>query len=221
MHSRRILLRAVLAGFLMVFTAGGAQAASDQDARAFVERLARSALDMMANKSLSERDRAVQFRQLFTSSVDLPEIGRFVLGRHWNSPTTPEQRTEFLRLFEDMVVLTWAGRFRDYSGNVVHQVTTVSADGERGYFVESAVKRENQEPIDLRWRLRQADGALKVIDLIVESSDMAITYRSEYASVLRNNGGKMDGLLSAMQKKVAELQTQPGSVTAGNPTKAN
>ncbi|MBI2236872.1 MAG: ABC transporter substrate-binding protein [Magnetospirillum sp.] len=221
MHSRRVLLLAALAGFLMMFTAAPARAAGDQDARAFVERLAKSALDMMANKGLSEQERANQFRQLFTSSVDLPEIGRFVLGRHWNAPTTPEQRTEFLRLFEDMVVLTWAGRFKDYGSNVVHQVTGIAPDGERGYFVESVVNREKQEPIDLRWRLRQADGALKVIDLIVEGSDMAITYRSEYASVLRNNGGRVEGLLAAMQKKVAELRTQPGAVTAGNPTKAN
>jgi phospholipid transport system substrate-binding protein len=220
MYSRRALLLSALAGVLMLFSAGGAQAANEQEAKAFVERLGQDALDTMTVKGMTDQERAARFRQLFTASVDMPEIARFVLGRYWRTAST-EQQQEFLKLFEEMVVLTWAGRFKDYGGDVVHQVTNVSPDGERGVFVESVVKREKQEPIGLQWRLRQPDGAFKVVDLIVGGSSMAITYRAEYASVVQNNGGKIDGLLAAMRKKIAELQPQSGSITAGAAAKAN
>lgn len=209
MHPRRTFLKGALAGAALFVSPIRAAVAADQDPKVFIERLAADAMDVMVAKGMNDQQRTARFRQLFIGSADLPEIAKFVLGRYWRA-ATPDQQQEFLKLFEDILVLTWSTRFKDYAGGIQHTVTGVSPDGERGVFVESQVRREKQEPINLQWRLRQPDGGYKVVDLIVEGSSMAITYRSEYASVIQANGGRLDGLLAAMRKKIAQLQAERG-----------
>ncbi len=204
---------AAVAGLLLTLSFGLPAAAGEQDPRAFVAHLATTAMETMTVKGLSDQDRAAKFRALFTSDVDLPEIAKFVLGRYWRL-ATPEQQQEFVKSFEDIVVLTWSTRFKDYGGDLRHTVTNASPDGDRGVVVDSKVDRERQQPIALQWRLKQADGGgLRVIDLVVEGSSMAITYRSEYAAVIQANGGKVEGLLSALRGKLAELQSSGTTAT--------
>ncbi|TAN65746.1 MAG: ABC transporter substrate-binding protein [Magnetospirillum sp.] len=207
---------AAVAGLLLSFSLDLSSAtAGEQDPKAFVTNLANTAMETMTVKDMSDQERAAKFRALFTSEVDLHEIAKFVLGRHWRPPTTPEQQQEFLKVFEDTVVLTWAPRFKDYGGDLRHTVVAVTQDGDRGITVDSKVDRERQTPIALQWRLKRHDGGLRVVDLVVEGSSMAITYRSEYAAVIQANGGKVEGLLSAMRAKLTELQTG-NAVTKAN-----
>ena len=204
MMFRRTFFAAV-AGLLLSFSFVPTVRAAEQDPKAFVVNLANSAMEIMTNKGLSDQDRATKFRALFTGDVDIHEIAKFVLGRYWRT-ASPEQQQEFLKLFEDVVVLTWSPRFKDYGGDLRHTVMAVSQDGERGVTVDSKVDRDKQQPIALQWRLKQGDSGLRVVDLVVEGSSMAITYRSEYSSVIQANGGKVEGLLSAMRAKVTELR---------------
>lgn len=207
MISRRFLL-AVLAG-LFLGLAFNPIAAAEADPKAFVSQLAGKAMETMTAKGISDMERSQRFRSQFTTDVDLPEIGKFVLGRHWRA-ASPEQQQEFLKAFEDIVVLTWATRFKDYGGDLRHVVTNAAAEGERGIVVESKVERDHQSPINLQWKLRKGEAEFRVVDLVVEGASMAITYRNEYSSVIQANGGKIEGLLGAMRTKVAELQAAKG-----------
>jgi phospholipid transport system substrate-binding protein len=180
--------------------------AGETDPKAFVSELAGKAMETMTAKGLSDADRNQRFRTQFTTDVDLPDIGRFVLGRHWRA-ATPDQQKEFLKAFEDIVVLTWSTRFKDYGGDLRHVVTNSVADGDRGITVDSHVERNHQSPINLQWKLKKSDSDLRVVDLVVEGASMAITYRNEYAAVIQANGGKIDGLLKAMHRKINEMET--------------
>jgi len=206
MMSLRVVLFAALAGLMAWVWQVPAAVAEERDPAAFVTNLADTAMQTMTGKGIPDSERATRFRTLFTTDVDVHEIAKFVLGRYWRG-ATPEQQQDFVKAFEDIVVLTWSTRFKDYGGDLRHKVINVTQDPERGVVVESRVDRDKQQPISLQWRLKHSDAGLRVIDLVVEGSSMAITYRSEYASVIQANGGKVDGLLAAMRAKVAELQT--------------
>jgi phospholipid transport system substrate-binding protein len=215
MISRRPFLLAALGGVsLLVSPLRLAAAESPADpAAAFVSRLADAAMQTMVGKGVPDQERAARFRTLFTTDVDLIEIGRRVLGRYWRI-ATPEQQQEFLRLFEDIVVLTWSTRFKDYGGDLRHTIVGTVDDGDRGLTVSSRVERDRQQPIMLQWRLKRIEGGFRVVDLIVEGSSMAVTYQSEYASVIRAKGDQIDGLLSALRAKVSDLQS--GTAAARN-----
>ena len=52
------------------------------------------------------------------------------------------------------------------------------------------------QPTTIDWRVRQQDGKMGVIDVIVEGISLSVTQRQEYASVIQNSGGQIDGLLA-------------------------
>jgi phospholipid transport system substrate-binding protein len=196
---------AVTAVFLIIGDPAPAAAQTEQEARAFMERLADKAISSIAGAKLSETERLARFRELFSSSFDLPEIGKFVLGRHWRN-ATEQQRTEFLKLFEEYTVLTWARRFKEYSGETL-KISNVTKEGDSGVLVETRIERaQGGNPIPVNWRLRKPDGEFKVVDIVVEGVSLAITNRSDMTAVVQSNGGQIDGLLNALRQKVTQLR---------------
>jgi phospholipid transport system substrate-binding protein len=206
MFSRSTFLRAVF-GFLFAFTVNASQghAQSEDDAKKFIGTLADRAITTVADRQIPQIERDERFRKLFVSSFDIPEIGRFVLSRYWRT-TSPDQQQEFLSLFEDITVLTWAKRFQDYNGESLETVGA-SKDGDHGWIVDSHILRNQGPMIPVQWRVRaRDDGSLRVVDIIVEGVSMAITLRSDYASAMQANGARIDGLLSTMRTKLDQLK---------------
>ena len=208
MISRRLILAAALVfGFI---TSAGAPAWADveaQPAKDMVARLSRQAVEVMTGKSIPDGERVERFRNLFISSVDMPAISRFVLARHWKI-ATPEQQQDFMKLFEDMLVYTWANRFKDASDKVSVNVTGTKPDGDQGIIVESSIVRDNADPVPVLWRMKQTDGVLRILDLLIEGTSMIVTYREEYASVINQNGGNINGLLDILRKKTVSMAQQ-------------
>jgi len=81
----------------------------------FINDLSNKAISTLADKSISTEARRAEFRTLFREGFAVNGIARFVAGRYWRSASENE-RTEYLELFEDVIVNTWADRFSQYSG---------------------------------------------------------------------------------------------------------
>lgn len=209
MVSRRSLIASFAAAAALFAATGPARADTMGDARAFIQKLADTAMNTVAVKGLPEDERTRRFRTLFVDTFDLPEIGKLVLGRYWRA-ATPQQQQEFLKLFEDIQVYTWTKRFKDYSGETL-EILAVAPEGETDVIVDSRIKREKLEPINVNWRLRKSPEGFRVLDIKVEGASMALTHRSEYSSVIQANGGQVEGLLSAMRTKIAQLHGEGGT----------
>lgn len=208
MLSRRSLIASIAAVATVISLAMPARADTNAEARAFVQKLADTAMSTVAVKGLTEGERAQRIRTLFVENFDLPEIGKLVLGRYWHNPaTTSAQQQEFLKLFEDIQVYTWTKRFRDYSGETL-EIIGVAPAGETDMLLDSRIKREHLDPINVTWRLRKQTDGFRVLDINVEGASMAFTHRAEYSSVIRANGNQVEGLLAAMRTKVTQLHAE-------------
>lgn len=175
-------------------------------AKQFITDLANRAIGVMADKSLADKDRVQKFHDLFIASFDLPAIGQHVLGRFWRT-ATPDQRSTFLALFEQQEVLVWSSRFKGYSGEKLAVESAEPADG-GSFTVESKINRPSGGPIPLEWTVAQTDGGnWRISDIVVEGASMALTLRQDFSSVIEANGGKVDALLTAMQKKIDQLRS--------------
>ena len=102
------------------------------------------------NVPLSER--TTRFRMLLNEGFDVQQIGRFVLGRYWRDATEVEQK-EYLKLFEDLILATYAGRFSEYSGETL-TVLDAKADEDRFTLVRWI---DLGCPIDLDYQPQQPD----------------------------------------------------------------
>lgn len=196
--------RAWLAGWTVVLAtlalSGLARpaAAQTEGPADFLERFSQEAIFVLADQALSDQSREQAFRRLFTGGFDVTLISRFVLGRHWRRASLQE-RKEYSQLFEDFVVATYARRLGGYSGETL-TVGATRGLGERRADVESVLNRPEGAPIQVTWRLHRPGDDWKIVDVVVEGVSMALTQRSEFASVIAKANGRMDGLLQALRK---------------------
>ena len=148
--------------------------------------------------SLSEAERGTRFRSLLESQFDMPGISKFVLARYWRVASDAE-RADFQRLFEDLLVQAYAKKFTDFAGERF-QVASSQANDDDSITVNSLINRPNGDVVRLDWRVADA-GGLKISDLIVDGVSLRTTYRSDVASVIQNNGGKVANLIDALRQK--------------------
>jgi len=184
-----------------VWTSGPALAQSGApEAGAFIQGLGEEAVRTFSDKGLPREQALRRFQSLLHKGFDVPYIGRWVLGRFWNQ-ATEQQQGDYQRLFEQLIIKTYAGRFLEYSGETF-KVTGVRTEGDSDSMVSTQIVRPNGPPVNLDWRVRRRDGHFKIIDVVVEGVSMGVTQRQEFASVIQQNGGKVEGLLQALRQKV-------------------
>jgi phospholipid transport system substrate-binding protein len=173
-------------------------AASAADPAAVITSLGNQALEVLGS-NVDPKLRVARFRQLFSEDFDVPGIARFVLGRYWRIATEPQQQ-EFVKLFADYIALAYSNRLAEYSGETLR--VTGSRPAPDGSVVSSEIVRPNgAPPAKVDWVLTPHNGAYKISDVVVEGVSMAVTQRSEFASVIQRNGGQVQGLITALRQK--------------------
>jgi phospholipid transport system substrate-binding protein len=208
--------RSLLAGLAMI-SAGlvvlpaasiGAAEPFPQEASNFVASLGADAIQTITASNMNDSERVGQFRTLFIKGFDIPAIARFVLGRYWRT-ATPEQQQEFTRLFENMVVQTYANRFRDYSGQQL-KVTGAREEGDGRAIVSSQIVHPGGgQPIRIDWRVAHSSDGDKIYDVIVEGVSMSVTEQQDFGSVIQRTGNGVDGLIAQLRDKYGNSPAAP------------
>lgn len=200
MQTRRSFIQCATLLAVSSWVGSTAQAQSaDPGAVSFMEQLGNETVATFADKSLS-RDQALdRFRVLLNRGFDVPYIGRWVLGRYWNV-ATPQQQAEYQQLFERLIIRTYAERFAEYSGETF-KITGSRPEGSNDTTVTTQIIRPSGPPVNVSWRVRKRDSDYRIIDILVEGVSMGVTQRQEFASVVEQNGGRIDGLLQALRSR--------------------
>lgn len=190
------------AGALRQAPAFAADPQAGAKAEAFVESLADDAIAALTTAGASREQRENRARELLARYFAVDTIGRWVLGRYWQQ-ATPTQQTDYLTLFEDLIVTTYVDRFSRYSGERLTVSRSLVDEASGDVLVYSDITRPaGGQPVEVGWRVRARDGTMKIVDVYVEGVSLGQTQRSEFASVIRNTGGKVAGLLDEMRRRV-------------------
>lgn len=204
MRSR--LAQTFLASLMVIcalWTHPAAAAVDTKQAAAFLADLQEKAAARLGDTSITEKEKEDNFRRLFNENFDVPAIGRFVVGRYWRAASEADQQA-FLKVFEDAMVQRFLPLLAENSSERF-QIGSVTPDraNDNMALIDSRIDRNGAEPYRVSWRVRENDGSFKILDIVAEGVSMAITLRSEYGSVLKNNGGRLPPLTEALREKVA------------------
>ena len=200
MNNRTItanLISTVIAIPLLILASNGALA-EGKNADEFIRTVGQEAIESLTGKEMSDVQRQKGFRSILNRTFEVPLIAKFTLGRYWRRASKVQQK-EYVQLFEDFIVLAYTARFKDYSGEAF-TVGKVREIDERDALVQSLLILKDGRKIVVYWRVR-GKSEPKIIDVIVEGISMAITQRDEFSAIINQNGGKIDGLLTALRKK--------------------
>lgn len=163
----------------------------------FVEKLGNQIITLIRSTDDLSKKKEL-FRGLLVQNFNMKSIGKFVLSRHWRA-ATDQQKEQFAKLFEQNMVDTYTSQFDQYKDEkmIVQNSRRDKKDG--AVWVSTTVQGSAREPINIRWKLYNKDNQLKVYDIHVNEVSMCITHRSEYASIIDQNGGNINGLILVLQ----------------------
>ncbi len=200
---------AALVGIVMLVVSTNSVRAEglEEGSRQFIQAMANQAIQSLTAQDIPRSERIARFRVLFNDKFAVQAIGKFVLGRHWRN-ASDDEKTEYLVLFEDLMVNSYVDRFGSYAGESL-DIKNARLENQTTTTVFSEIKRPgNAQPIHVDWRVGSNGEFYKILDVVVEGTSMSSTLRSDFGSIVRQKDGKVSGLIEELRKKTASLKSE-------------
>ena len=188
-------LKNIIFSIIILFALSiNAQTSNYSDEEKFVSTFTEEAISILSNDTINDSEKTKAFTSLVMSSIDLPLISKFVLARSWKE-SSDDQKQRYLIAFKDYFVNSYANKLDQYSGEKIAIIDSEEAG--KYIIVNSNIVREGTDTlkINLKWRLLNRDGQIKIIDLNIEGISLIIAQREEFQSFLANNNYDLDKLI--------------------------
>ncbi len=213
---RRTLLRGLTAGLAALMLAaalpsharaqsGNAESnlALADGASQYITNLSQTAIDQLSPDDISAAERAERARKLLEKNFAGRDLARFVLGRYWRV-ASEQQRERFITLLREVALTRFLPTFQHLSMDRVTIERAIADPQAKGVArVITRVDVPDRAPVKLAWRVRPTDGGdFEIVDIMAEGVSMAITLRSEYSSVIEQNGGQVEALLTRLEERL-------------------
>ena len=160
----------------------------------FVEKFANEAIMILNNDQVSKDEKNDKFTNLVMSAIDLNLISQFVLSKTWKS-ATDDQKERYISAFKTYFINSYANKLDQYSGERI--IVNGSEEAGKYVIVDTNIIREGTDTlkINLKWRLLNKNGDIRIIDLNIEGISLVIAQREEFQSFLANNNNDLEVLI--------------------------
>ena len=140
---------------------------------------------------------------LVVPHLDMPRIAHIVLGKHARRVDAADLET-FTGEFQTLLVRTYTSSLMAYQGERVDvsQAAAVSARGTAT--VDLRVYRADGAPIEISFLTHNRRGPWLVYDIRIEGISLVGNYRSEFSSILRNQG--VEALITRLKNRNRQSQ---------------
>ena len=167
----------------------------------FINNITQQDIEELVNSNVSATEKNARFTKLFNQDLDLDFIGKFVLGRYWRT-ATPQQRKDFIDVYRKLNIQTWSARFDEFKGKHFEFLGTESSKSPDQIFVNTQVPMEEGAPAQVKWRIKETNGQMRVVDIVIENVSLAQTSRSEYTSYIQKSPNGIDGLIADLRSRL-------------------
>ncbi|MGC1301887.1 MAG: ABC transporter substrate-binding protein [Caulobacteraceae bacterium] len=152
---------------------------------------------MKGGKSLGFQGRFRKLEPAVTRTFNLPVMIRFATGPAWTT-LAPADQSALLTAFTRYSVSTWAKNFDSYHGQKFEMGAVETRGPDK--LVHTKLVSTDGSSVDLTYRMREAGGDWKVIDVYFNGAISQLSQqRADYAATLQNGGAK------ALVRKIDDL----------------
>lgn len=191
-------------GFACALNVSARAADPEADGRAIVQSMGDALLATLRAGS-DKATREARFGEMYRRNFDNAALGSWAAGRGYTA-ASPEQRQQYLLLFEAYVIKTYSALLQQYKGERL-RVEKSESDGRDIVVISKLVPPDPSDPreIEMKWRMRLAGGRLVVTDVVIDKISMALTEKRAFADWLQERGGTLEGLMGKLREKIARV----------------
>lgn len=169
--------------------------------RQVIEETIPAVVDILQDRAAAAERRNARLKTILQQRADLPVLSRAMLGGGWDA-AGDEARQHFLDALADYLVSVYSPLMENYAGEQV-QVAQDKALGRDHLVVIRVTQPQAAAPRALghiACRMREAEGAWKVIDVTVEGISVARVFGAQFRPVMERSG--LEALTQQLRQKV-------------------
>jgi len=192
----------VLCAVLSMALTDWACAAAGDPAATQVEALTAALLKSMKAgpaESMAERYKALE--PVIEQAFALPLVTRLAVGPDWAN-FSPQDQQAVIAAFSRFTTANYAHNFRDFDGQKFEMDDNVATRG-ADKIVATRIIPAHDVPVSLLYRMREVDGAWRIIDVYSNGVSSLALRRSDFAAALASGGAP--ALLAYLQKASDDL----------------
>jgi len=174
----------LVAALLLVAAALAPQAWAGEPADQLSARITK-VLKVLGDPQLKKTERAQErrlaVRRIATEILDVEEISRRCLGRHWDARSARE-RQEFMQVFGELLERAYIARLESYSDEKI-AVLGDAVEGDRAIVRTKVVTRRGAEiPVD--YRMLRRGKSWRAYDVVLGGFSLVDSYRAQFDKVI-------------------------------------
>jgi phospholipid transport system substrate-binding protein len=149
-----------------------------------------------------KRDRMT--REAVDEVFDWEAFSRRTMGRQWRR-LSPDEKKEFVSLFEQFLERTYLYKIKHYSGESMVFLNE-EIDGKYGK-LEAKIITENGMDVPVDYRMIKKDGTWFVYDVHIEGVSLVNNYRTQFNNILtKSSYSELKKLLECTLEEESEAQ---------------
>jgi phospholipid transport system substrate-binding protein len=190
-------MKTLILFFVLLFTAQTAIAQTPEATaiRQLMERRDRQIKTLLgpSGSTYTESQRE-QLKEIINGIMDYDAMARIALQESYNA-ATPAQRTEFVKLFSQVIRDQSLAKLDVYRAQVVYD--KITSDGKNAKVETTAIFNNVRTPV--WYALEKRGNAWVITDMAVDNVSTAESYPRSFQSVIRRRG--IDGLLENLRRR--------------------
>ena len=167
----------------------------------FIDSNAQRMVKVLTEQSdLFETDR-IQYEQkikdIFEPMIDFKRVAASVMGRKYYLLATKEQREEFVEIFKDSLLDTYAETLAQWGDS---KIITEINDGYSNSQLKNVEVRQvldtGNSKYPISYKLRKNDKDWKIVNIIINGVNLGLTFRNQFQALAVSQNGDIDATLS-------------------------
>ena len=190
--------------FLFIFNNLSAnEIIDDQDLRDpynFIDSNAQKMVFVLTiNSELFETDRETyeqKIKDIFEPMIDFRRVAASVMGKKYYLLATKDQRTQFVEIFKDSLLDTYAETLAQWGDS------TISTQFEDDFSYKELKTVEVKQTLDtgsskypISYKLRKDKESWKIINIIINGVNLGLTFRNQFQALAISNNEKIESTI--------------------------
>ena len=176
---------------------------SDENPYDFIDSNAQKmVIALKENKSLFFEDRQLyeqKIKEIFEPMIDFRRVAATVMGKKYYLASSKEQRAEFVVIFKDSLLDTYAETLAQWENQTITTIFPQNMEIQTNNLKNIEVQQtlntgSSKYPISYKLR-KNKDNTWSIVNIIVNGVNLGLTFRNQFQALAIKNNGNIESTL--------------------------
>ena len=177
---------------------------SDENPYDFIDSNAQKMVIVVKeNKSLFLEDRQLyeqKIKEIFEPMIDFRRVAATVMGKKYYLASSKEQRAEFVVIFKDSLLDTYAETLAQWENQTITTIFPKNMEIQTNNLKNIEVQQtlntgSSKYPISYKLR-KNKDNSWSIVNIIVNGVNLGLTFRNQFQALAIKNNGNIESTLN-------------------------